>query len=107
MELWSFVQNTCGAWLWRCVGGLCPREGLGRFPTLNAAMDDAELHGLIPGESRLGPVIRHTRRPLLTSGGALRAISDVRGGPLATLDVAPDSYTWTSSVRRLRRRVLH
>ena len=60
MERWSFVQDLAGAWLWRCVGRLRVRQSRHRFPTLPAAMEDAERHGLVPGKSRLGSIIRRT-----------------------------------------------
>jgi hypothetical protein len=67
MERWSFVQDMRGAWLWRCVERLRVRQSRHRFPTLPAAMMDAERHGLVPGKSRLGSIIRRTamRRRLL------------------------------------------
>jgi hypothetical protein len=69
MERWSFVQDMRGAWLWRCVERLRVRQSRQRFPTLPAAMMDAEQHGLVPGKSRLGSIIRRTpmRRRLLAS----------------------------------------
>jgi hypothetical protein len=65
MERWSFVEDTSGAWFWRRHGGKRARRSLRRFSTILAAMDDAERHGLMPGKSRLGPIIRHR---LLWSG---------------------------------------
>ncbi|MEN3354872.1 MAG: hypothetical protein V7640_3030 [Betaproteobacteria bacterium] len=67
MDRWSFVQDLCGAWLWRCVGRLRVRQSRHRFSTLPAAMEDAERHGLVPGKSRLGSITRRTavRRRLL------------------------------------------
>ena len=57
MERWSFVQDTSG-WFWQRTTGLRRHRSRSRFSSLLAALQHAEQHGLIPGRSQLGSIIR-------------------------------------------------
>ena len=55
---WNFCEHLDGRWTWHRVEPCAVFHSRARFATLEAAMDDAERHGLMPGKSRLGEVIR-------------------------------------------------